>query len=160
MPEETKDALEVGPYAALEGDDNSIDVSNDAYIGVDAEYRNAAAYDGVALDAPQDTPVEDDPATARLEQRAKDSAEALSNLDVNRAGHTPNEPRAGLGTLVVDGEVVPDPDVEQAPAAEAAAAEGGDGADDGATPEAPAPVEDDPSVASGYYAPPAGDPGE
>lgn len=88
---------EEGRFSAMEDDDNAIDTSNDKYIGVDAEYQNAADYgDKRVSDSPQEDPDDE------VAQRVKASAEELSNLSVNAAGHTPNEHRAGLGVKVGD----------------------------------------------------------
>ena len=158
MPEEeNKNALDVGSFAAMEGDDNSIDVSNDAYIGVDAEYRNASEYSGVAINAPQDTSADADPAAAAIEDRAK-----LYNA--NSATGPVGPHLAGQGTSVEtsDNLIYPsDPVPEVQPAVGGIVPESGDAPVVASVPAPePAPIEDDPSVASGYYTPPSSNPGE
>lgn len=123
--EQRQKVLAEGSFATLESDDNSIDVSNNAYIGVDPEYRNGAEYDGVALQAPESTKSKDNPEAAAVEEKAKASAESLTNLQVNRLGHTPNEHKAGQGVKVAD----------QQAAAEAEADDDDDGSGDGGTSE-------------------------
>lgn len=75
MPENEKDALVEGRFAADEGDDNAIDVSNPNYIGVDPEYRNHAEYEDAPSNAPHE--VEDDEKAAEIEQRAKDHGQVV-----------------------------------------------------------------------------------
>lgn len=62
---------DAGRFANAEDDDNSIDVQNEAYVGVDPEYRNAAN----DTDRPLDS---EDKATAALEQRAKDHGQTTT----------------------------------------------------------------------------------
>lgn len=79
--------LEEGQYAALESDDNAIDASNEAYVGVDPAYRNHA-YD---INAPL---VSDDEDAAEAERaakdREKDAEERASRIGPH--GYEPNAP--------------------------------------------------------------------
>jgi hypothetical protein len=90
-----------GRFAAQEDGDNAIDVSNSEYIGVSPEYQNSAYDTDKPIQADGDDPVAD---------RAKASAEELSNLAVNRAGYTvpTGGHRAGRGVKVGD-QPAPDP---------------------------------------------------
>jgi len=62
-----------GRFANDENEDNSIDVSNEAYVGVDPEYRNAAY--------PTDSPLNsENPETAALEERARNHGQTTTGI--------------------------------------------------------------------------------
>lgn len=72
---------ESGSYAAQESDDNSIDVSNPAYVGVSEEYRNHAN----DSDAPQ---ISEDEDVAAMEEYAAAHEEEM-RADISPAtGHS------------------------------------------------------------------------
>lgn len=62
-----------GLYAATEGDDNSVAVSDDGYIGVSDEYKNHAN----DTDAPLSS---DDEDVAKLEEVAKEHEQEMAEL--------------------------------------------------------------------------------
>jgi hypothetical protein len=85
--EQAQAALKDGRFAAQESDDNSVAVSDEAYVGVSPEYRNAA-YD---TDKPKISEDTDQAELERAAKRAELDREAES-ADIGFRGYKPEHP--------------------------------------------------------------------
>lgn len=116
--------LKEGRFAAAESDDNSVDASNDAYVGVDPEYRNHADYgsgeDGGAVNAPLKS---EDEQAAALETQAKEHEDAVLATQPGFRGYEPTTPHPTEATQPAAATIDKNRAITDAAAAEAAASQ-------------------------------------
>lgn len=115
--EQREKVLKEGRFAAGESSDNSVDVSNEAYVGVDPEYRNHADYDG-AGNTPQ---ISEDEDQAKLEKQAKEHEDEVLAAQPGFRGYEPTTPHPSEATQPAAAAIDKNRAIVDAAAAEAAA---------------------------------------